>query len=602
MRRLLLTLVDILSKQPREDVKRSLVGHAVSRTVRALGEQQDIASIKPAIQTLEHLIHRGFTTACELVTFSYSQIEAPLAIKPLASSSFSIKEVESSEVTGTPWIKSAENFTLSILRWVQYPDCAPAAGRFLSTFFKSLIAYQDDTAKSALEDRELPIWITPIEDALERQPELLEVLETHVLPGLLQLNPRDTRAFLNTLPLDKISRGDVGLIRVSDLQLCIMVARMPAVSNMTANNVPKEPGEIEEVPDTEATELGNDDHGNRLIEISRVGWEKLGIELLEHASSSVRIAALSLLISSSSSSKPLSSRVLYHLQMCLPRFHVEANAKPRNEFIALMKKLCMRLRGASIFLLRTNRAQEALDSDEDRDSPANIIRDNPKPRSSVDRYLELHFAFRRWYLLFLIHELRPTASYQSHITALRVLHPILGAELTGRLTLSKSNIEYFKALNEPLPLGLLMRPVLDLLLDPFDDVRQWAAWVYELLSRTNFAWPFPEKTSEDEGEIHKRHQKNCHVANGMIRTALLRAESKAGITGRADHADGVGRYYNILYGSCRVIEKPTGWHDSSFLLVDHLISRLEKEVKLAKDDLLQAVGNATLHGHLIALR
>ena len=88
----------------------------------------------------------------------------------------------------------------------------------------------------------------------------------------------------------------------------------------------------------------------------------------------------------------------------------------------------------------------------------------------------------------------------------------------------------------------------------------------------------------------------------VIVTVLQMSEKKAKQTGRADHADGVGRLYELLYLSDRVIVESTKRHYSSFSILDRLISEMEKDLKVAKDDLLQVIGNASLHGHLIALR
>ena len=433
----------------------------------------------------------------------------------------------------------------------------------------------------------------------------LRLFEHHILPGLLLLSPGDTGAFLSTLRLDDINREGVGSSTIADLQLSVLVAKVTAdlKPNKSTSDILKTNNNIVEVPSPVIASAGDDRHITRRGDGVLIDSENLGINLLEHASSSVRMAALSLLVTSSALLKPMSRRVIHHLQMCLPHFHVEANAKSRNEFIALMKKLCMRLRGATMSLLRATHAPEAPGLEEDSKSTANSESNSVEHQSGIGEDLRAHTAFRRWYLLFLIHELRPTASYQSHITALRILHPLLEGEVAGRRTLSKSDIEYFKALDENVPRGLVLGPIFDLLLDPFDDVRHWAALVYEVYFQLSLIQPFLSTMGEVEDEAHKaRQDRQYYIAQGMIHTALLMAESKAEITGRADHADGVGRLYSLLYGSSRVLEKPISWHHSNVLIVDRLISKLEEEVKIAKGDLLQALSNASLHGHLIALR
>ena len=608
MRRLLLALTDSLLKQPQETTRKFLTRHAVSHAVVAICKQQGIANIKSAIQGLEHLTHKGVVTAIEIVDSVTPRSENTRAIENFNSTSLADREARTLTNSNAQRIKSVENFTLSVLGWVQYPDCAPAAGRFLATFFTSLNADEDDTAKLIFTEQKLPLWISPVKEVLERHAELLEAFEYHILPGLLHLSPNDTSAFLSTLRLDELARGDVGSSTIADLHLCILVAKV-AIDSKPNNGADSANGFLDtskdiraEIP-LEITSKGDNPHVVRGKDGVLVNPVDLGIQLLENASPSVRMAALSLLISSPALFKLPSRQVIYNLRRCLPHFHVEANAKPRNEFIALMKKLCMRLRASTMSLLRAGQTPETAGVDNISDASADSKRDSRKHSSDIGDNLRGHYAFRRWYLLFLTHQLRPTASYQSHITALRILHALIKGEVAGRAAMSKIDIEYFKALDEDAPRDLVIRPILDLLLDPFDDVRHCATLVCEAQLQLNLVQTSPSTKCklEDDAQCVRKAQQ-YYAASSMIHTALLRAESKAKITGRADHADGVGRLYYLLYGSNRVLGGTSSGHHSNLLLVDHLISELEEEVKISRGDLSQAVSNASLHGHLIALR
>jgi hypothetical protein len=608
VRRLLLALTDSLLKQPQEATRKLLTRHAVSHAVVAICKQQGIANIKSAIQGLEHLTHKGVVTAVEIVGFVTPRFENTRAIEDFSSTSLADREARTLTNSDAQWIRLVQKFTLSVLGWVQYPDCAPAAGRFLATFFTSLNADKDDPAKLIFKEQELPLWISPVKEALERHPELFEAFEYHILPGLLHLSPNDTSAFLSTLRLDEIARGDAGSSTIADLHLCILVAKVaidfkPNNGAVSANGFLNTSKHIRAEFPLEVTSKGDNPHvvwGNLGILVNPVD---LGIQLLENASPSVRMAALSLLVSSPALFKPPSRQVIHSLRRCLPCFHVEANAKRRNEFIAVMKKLCMRLRASTILLLRAGQTLETAGVDNISDASADSKRDSRKHPSDIGDNLRGHFALRRWYLLFLTHQLRPTASYQSHITALKILHTLITGEVAGRAAMSKIDIGYFKALDEDVPRDSVIRPILDLLLDPFDDVRHWASLVYEAHFQLNLVQTFPStKCKLEDDAQYVRKDQHCYAANSMIHTALLRAESKAKTTGRADHADGVGRLHYLLYGSNRVLGEKILGHHSNLLLVDHLISKLEEEVKISRGNLSQAVSNASLHGHLIALR
>ncbi len=592
VRRLLMTLTETLNKHEQDNVKLSLIGYVVSRTTRAICGQPDTASVKPAIQALEHFITVRLTTAQEVVHYAIKVSGGSQAMSEAGTGSLVEGKAESTSVQRD---EAAENFAMSVLEWVRFPDCAPAAGRFLSIFFQSLNAESSDQAVS---DETVPLWIYPVKQAIDRHLELLEVFEHHVLPGLLISSPTGIRAFLKTLPLRDIRRGNVGADAAPNIQLCFLVAKVAASLKLGKGSV----GDKESTPANDVANSG-DQNGTEEQESFLIDSETLACNHLEHPSASVRLSALSLLITSSVTSKPFTQTVLEILRVCIPYFHVEVNPKARNEYIALMKKLCLRVRRAIMSFLRAEPNSLKFGLEESCTSkPASVTNNTAiwKPREQL---LRSHLVFRKRYFLFLLHELRPTASYQSHITALKILHPLLEGESASRVSLSKGNYEYLNALDETLPRKTLYRPLYDLLLDPFDDVRQWAALIFEFCIQRDFAALFPSPDEPMEEKIHEVDRNGKVTADGpVIDTVLHMAEKKAEQTGRADHADGVGRLYELLYLSNRVIVEPTKRHNSSFPIVDRLISNMEKEVSIATDDLLQAIGNASLHGHLIALR
>lgn len=584
-----MTLTEILGKHEQDNVRLSLIGHVLSRATRAICGQPDTASVKPAIQALEHFIHVGLTTAQDVINYAIKVPGGSQAIFEAGVGSLVEGKTESTSIQRD---EAVENFALSVLGWVQFPDCAPAAGRFLSIFFRSLNA---DSSDQAVSDETVPLWIYPVKQTINRHPELLEEFERHVLPGLLILSPTDTRAFLKTLPLRDITLGNVGADAAANIQLFFLIAKVAA--SLKIGN-----GSARENESTLASVVTNSRGQNSTEELESFLFdsEDLACNHLEHPFASVRLSALSLLISSSAKSKPFTQRVLEILRICIPYFHVEVNPKARNEYIALMKKLCLRIRLTIRSFLRADKASLKFGSEESSTSKAASVAKNTAAWKTREQLLRAHLVFRKRYLLFLLHELRPTASYQSHITALKILHPLLVGESASGVA---GEYNYLIGLDEALPWTLLYQPLYDLLLDPFDDVRQWAAIVVQFCIQSDLAIRLPLSAGTMEETIPEVDQNGKATANAhVIGTVLHMAEKKAKQTGRADHADGVGRLYELLCLSNRVIVESTKRHCSSFLIVDRLISEMEKDVKIATDDLLQAVGNASLHGHLIALR
>ena len=586
MRRLLLTLTRLISNHPVDTEKILLLGLSICFSTRAIRKQHDFASIKPAIQVLEHFLSTGLISAAEI-----AQVRWPEQLGLVRTEATKIDGQNLNRQQGQI-NQSVQDFALSLLEWIKYPDCAPAIGRFLPVLFKSLEESQSDDAGRTSNGATTPLWISPMSQSLERYQDLLDVFETHILPGLLRLGSADVEAFTKLLPFESLQRGNIGSTSISDIQLCLLVAK-------TAGG----PSLRKQFGQGQSTSLN---------------VENLGISLLAHSSSAVRLAALSLLISSSASSIPLCRRVLRRMRQCIPHFHVEVNAKPRNEFIALMKKLSMRIRSATLSLLRRDQntsnvtgaqASSAAHFFARIDDEGSVSSGNVTEQGLNEIYiLEEHLAFRKWYMAFLLQELRPTATYQSHITALKILSFLIEQTTALRNTPSRSHNDYISALNEDLPDGLFVRPLTELLLDPFDDVRQAANRVFDLHLSTK-STPQTREERDDGQELRNQEAKydtdnddDYRKANESILFNLIRAEDRARITGRADHADGLGRLYNLLLTTCSALVKPAGWHQSRHLILDHVISMLEQEIDIASKDLLFAVSHMSLHGHLIALR
>ena len=590
LRWLLLTLMRLIASHPVDADKDLLLGTAICTASRAVRKKQDTAGIKPAIQVLEHCLTKDLISAAEV-----AQIRKPEELRDSRNPSVS-EDYQSHDTQQGQVKQSVQDFALSALEWVQYPDCAPTVGRFLPVFFNSLEESQSNSVVHISKEAVRPLWISPVKQYLERHQGLLEVFGIHVLPGLLRLGPTHVNAFLKLLPFESIQRGNINFISIPDIQLCLLVAK-------TA----EDPGLRKNFSQRHSSLLDAED---------------LGISLVEHSSSDVRIAALSLLLSSSASARPFSRRVLRRVRQCIPHFHVEVNPKPRNEFIALMKKSCMRIRDATISLLRRGHDTGTFNEEETATSASPVARVNcERPVSSMDtivqplddgsRVLEEHLAFRKWYMVFLLQELHPTASYQSHITALKVLECLVAQDYAPRNTSMKGHQDYIDSLSEHLPRGLFLRPLTELLLDPFDDVRQFANTVLSLYLPTSPIPRISKSTGKVEDKVGSVDQEAKNQADNevdrpsvsqSILSALNKAEEIAGITGRADHADGFGRLINLLYENASTIAKPARWHQSCHSIVDHLLSTIEEEIDIAKEDLLIAVSSKPLHGRLIALR
>jgi len=143
-----------------------------------------------------------------------------------------------------------------------------------------------------------------------------------------------------------------------------------------------------------------------------------------------------------------------------------------------------------------------------------------------------------------------------------------------------------------------LRLLYDLLLDPFDDVRQAALTILKLNSNSDLedcatpaAYLMHTNTTSSEDQSLK-HSETLERA--------LRIMHK---TGRMDHADGVARIYDLInynqrvQNSTRISEEAS---EHAFVL--QLIGTIEKSLHLAKVAMSEAVDKYPVHGLLIGLR
>ena len=293
----------------------------------------------------------------------------------------------------------------------------------------------------------------------------------------------------------------------------------------------------------------------------------LSLSLLDHASPSVRLNALTTLVSLVKPAEAFENSIVDRLKECIPYFLLETSSKPRNEFIAVMKKFSNSIRMAV---------------------PALMGKASEYERSNAAEFL-------LWYLRFLVQELRPTAPYQTHITALNLILGLIQSFardicVNSILRLITPNYEQYKILFRQ-----LSRVLLDLLFNAFDDVRHFSAEILELLVESEF---HARSNTISAGSKATDKEEATLTIIDQILDCVPRAKDLFYQTARADHADGLGRLLNLAYisrqCSSNLYDQTAMYHD--------LVYELQKGIDEAVKDLDHAVRTAPLHGHLIALR
>ncbi|KAK3375057.1 putative death-receptor fusion protein-domain-containing protein [Podospora didyma] len=307
--------------------------------------------------------------------------------------------------------------------------------------------------------------------------------------------------------------------------------------------------------------------------------------LLAHPSPSVRSSAFSLLISSQATTKSFSAVAFSLIKRHLATFHADYDAKFRNEVLGLTKSLFKRVKNVISVVQRSlvNLANQG-----DQRPAGEAVRPAPKrklgPEAALKDYdeakeiLDRHEAFLSWYLGFLKGELLPTSSYQRHITAARAA--LLLLKIGKHAGAADDGIDMDMA-NMVSSDFTWIRLLLDLIMDPFDDVREAASILLGLLP--------PETTGASTGSTE-----GPAILIEVLQEFCLRAQALADRTGRADHGDGAARSQGLL---CTWLNKP----ESQISFALNIIQSLEGKISKAEHDLGHAAIENPVHADFAAL-
>lgn len=308
-----------------------------------------------------------------------------------------------------------------------------------------------------------------------------------------------------------------------------------------------------------------------------------------HPTYSVRLCGLALLVSSAATTKPISQETFNLLQSHLAAYYADHDAKFRNETLAMTKDLINRVKYVIAVAKRslakleakaqpnTANGQPPKPTEKRKKYPENLITDQTEARAVLHR----HTAFLNWYIEFLKGELIPTSSYQRHIAALKALTPVL--------KLGKHASASDEALDMDLARSLFtdttcIRLLLDLLMDPFDDVRETAMEILLMAPQDIITTSLPHPYGDGK-------------ARSLLDTLRLfcgRATKLASRTGRADHGNGAARAQGLL---CSWLKTT----DAQIALVSSSLETLEKKLAKAKGDLGHAAVNDSVHGDFASL-
>ncbi|KAF2836658.1 hypothetical protein M501DRAFT_939156 [Patellaria atrata CBS 101060] len=565
MRQVLLLLVAILSEDREhiEEIKLSVV----RRICDILYQSEYRPKVKPALHALSLMLSKQLVGIEQLCQVAYERDSAPSG------------ELDPAKLI--PRILSR------FLEWVGNHDTAPAAGLLLVTLLKHL---PDSLKRKPLpNDTDFIIWAMPLYDAMLNSVDKLHSFKQYVLPGIFKLDRNDYIKFLY--------HCGFGQYMSHSMSDHIDGARLVVGQQIlfTTLRTGKEIGMIKETGKHRILTLPLPRDGT--IGIPTVLFSRL---LLQENLSS-RLSALSLLTSSTSITRPVEQSTFDYLKRSLYHLHCETDANFRDDLVSLLKQFFIRLRASSAALYRIIKQSKDV-------SPLLVQSTNMQQDCVGDvRSFNSCKRFIQWYLRFLTLELRPTASYQRHITALRVLGNIYTSGLDSHLKYNFLSKDSQGEIKWPYQFSVIplrvCRCLFDLTMNPFEDIRTNASILLRLRTSVttgsadpklaNYLDSYGQNTYQQD--VYEHNLYDQHLYNRLIK----RAETTMFLSARADHADGVAQLHFLRIcglGPSRRISKLT-----KLDAVTSLVAKLEEIIAIAIEDLPLAVAKYPLHGLLRSL-
>lgn len=594
MKQVLESLIAILLKTSEQSTKDAIVRKITSETVPSIILGEPRSRIKASLTTLETLIRKNAILPIDFICMVrrwlleepsrwITLLEPDCKALSINLNQFLQQAANDSTADLSSQKVAAEILVLRLLSQTKSLELAAAAGDVMSIFLQKMKAQYTNSSDIPESTQDLiSVWVAPVRHMVLQDMRNLDSMSNHVLQPLFTVDFKGFRRFVDSLHLNSLLTGDMSnapthefILLFAALQMAKKIGLVHEDRESALHHIVLGPYMLILFPDyfSRAGTSSNKAEDALVLQSEVIG------QFLFHQEFSVRIAALSLLVTAPISTKPVSSATMKAILKGLPPMHAESNSYSRGEILSLVRKLIVRLKGG------------LLSGDEDL-SQRVVASKKQQPTFARDDSETL--ACLRDYIAFLKSDLRPTASYPRHITALKSLMLFLdsgldsrfekpaGAKSDGIQTKWKLHIEVF----EP----SLLRLLVDLLLDPFDDVRATSLAILKLFPLEVVMGSLPSETGTAENKP-------------QIINALAKAEMLASNTSRADYADTVARLYQITFSAAAQTVSNSGpWWQAKSTVVDTILQKLEEKLAAVGGLFKSSMRDAPLHGYVSALR
>ncbi|CAK7265364.1 hypothetical protein SEPCBS119000_001474 [Sporothrix epigloea] len=530
--KLVLDLVAFLIVQNPHDATRTMLRTEILQTlVGIISRNSTRPLVKSAIGSLQYLLGKG--------VYSFEEV----------AQVYGREMAHDAAVSNKPSLAVWKRLVADMFEWMTLHYVCPVAGKFLVIIFTYLQTATTESNTPLFPDFNVELWLQWLRSGLSMHPTILEDVKLYFFIPLFKTDRKNSLRLLEIL--NKAAEG--GITSSFD----------SALLQLAALEVGKKAGLV-------------DDPGLNLTSKSAKGAvillnESVLDSVLTWAPPDIRSLALSLLISSQSTTKPYSETAFELLRRFLPTYHAESDAKFRYELLAHTRDMAVRLKGAILAMQRLRSGDAGAPGKASSKKRETVVVDE----AIINYHLKKHEEFLTWYLSFLRTELAPTASYQRHFTALKATSWLLRQrrDVSGGVS-DASDVVLVKRHFENMA---WFRCVLDLVMDPFDDVRETATSLLMLAP--------PELIAAPENPLYEALSEFSSLA-----------DQRASQTARQDHADGAARCKGLL----------SSWAapdlSAQKTILFQVLDNLETKILEAESDLGTAAVQSPVHGEFASIK
>ncbi|RDW90267.1 THADA/TRM732 family protein [Aspergillus mulundensis] len=567
MKLVLESLAVIIGKSRNEPGFDAIRGEFVDAVLPSILYGEPRSRVKASIIALETLLHKKAILSTELITLVESWLlrnperwptvlQEECRVTSIEIPRFLQQSLEQAAVDVQSREAAVQILLLGLLNRAKAFDLAASCGEVMTTFFRKLEPF-DSSLSTEEKERLAFLWVKPIKHFLLQNLEILEKLTNYILLRLFGISASGFRYFLGTLPLESLLAGDMSNFSSDELTLLFSSLQLG-----------KKIGLVHE--DHYFTKFETNAEKPLVLKSELIG------QFLFHHDFNIKMAALSLLIAAPSTTKPLSSAAIRVIIKSLPSLHAESDPCTRGEILSMVRGLIVRLKGGILANIDNPVEPRTTLS---KKQPIVYIRDDAETRSCLQNYVN-----------FLMADLRTTASYHRHIMAVKTLQLVLESGLDERYISAASNKPEQRQIRWKFHVEIfgpkLLRLLVDLLMDPYDEVRTAALNILKLFPRSVLL----DTAGHNNGDPE-------------LLSALTKAELLASNTSRADHADTVALLYHLIFVTADAKDsKDTKWWDTKQGVVELILGKLEGKLSSSEGLFNSSLRDAPLHGYLSALR